>query len=245
MLGGCLHMVGVQRLCDLARSMSTHRHEKYPLNHLGGYRIGNQMALILRVFQKAIGRIGTDELPFPRFGFKDCPYLLRKVAAVKAVDDALHHHIQPCCRTFVIIGVITVIHGQKPNSQRWEHPLQVFADLHIIPEKTGQVLAEDEFGAAVTDEADHPLEGGAVPVRSRKSIVHELDRLVAGKLRAGSQILRQQGSLVGNAVTLGLEPNVIIGAGKPDIKAYRHQAVPPSNSLQADSKSAASSPYLY
>ena len=85
----------------------------------------------------------------------------------------------------------------------------------------------DKLGV-IYDRVDHSLKGWTMSVCAGVAVIDEFDRFIAVKLTMSMNIPIQKCALVGDALALGFEFQVIVGIRQADVQVqFLHRASPP------------------
>ena len=185
--------------CNLSYTITLNTESKGFFYNLCCLRVNNPMVFILRIFDITVRRIGAKRFPGFALCLKDCSNLLTGILGIPFVDD-----VQERCEVAIltILGIDTVVDGDKADICVWKLDLGVHSYLQVISAKSAHIFHDDCSHQTFIHHADQPEPIRTVEVGTAVPVIYK-------ELGVGEPVVicifLQDGFLVFNAVAIALK----------------------------------------
>ena len=162
--------VGAQGVRDLVDPLPLHHQAEDAPNHRSRFRVYDQVVLVLRVTQVAVGDAGGDPLPLLHPGPEHGLYLAAGVPGIPLVHD-----VQKRGEVAVLLAAVyPVVDGDEADPLFLEHDLGVEPHLQVVPPEPAHVLHDDHGHVPGLHLGNHGLEPLPVKGGPAHAVVREV-----------------------------------------------------------------------
>ena len=154
----------------MIRAFAFHRHAVDALNDRSRHRVDDPLVLVLLGFQVSVGHRTAGMLPGKVLCLKRRTDFLAGVTGVPLVHDISE-------RSKLIVpfeSIHAVVQSNQPGIVLPQH-FHIGADLQIVTTKTAHILYDYDRDSVGFDFGNHLLKSGSVELRTRDTIIREVD----------------------------------------------------------------------